>query len=367
MGQIIVTTQDCSLVNNNPCSVPVVLDKLTATESSQLLSLLVGNIPQDVARFVAEKLDFQPALLVSAAKRVKQLSGKKKKSVTDTWTEMLENIKSRYREEEWPYHIAAMNETTRSKLESVIETVIKRSNVTEECFHLLLLAGGSHLPLNVVTRFVANELNITEREVEFSVRDSPLTRVYANDDITISGVIYKLLCDVFAPSIRTEGMIRRLRRLCQFCVLNADDTCVTKVFKVMSPQIMQYVDLLDLCFREYEEQRSLHYELGKAFLCLLVDYSSAVRCFSKAISIFERANEITHPEYAQLLNSLGNVLRLTGSMEDACKYLSKSLKISKAIAVGSVSEDIASCLSSLGLVCLSQGIILNLIVWYPVF
>ena len=343
------------MVSDNPCSVPVVLDKLTSTESLQLLSLLLGNIPQDVARFVSEKLDFEPALLVSSAKRVKQVSAKKKKSVADTWTEMLENIKSRYKEEDWPYYIAAMNESTRSRLESVVKTEIKRSNVIEECCHLLVLASGSLLPLNVVTRFLANELNITEGQAELSIRDSSLTRVCTNDNITINGVMHKLVCDVFVQTIRTERMIRRLRRLCHFCVLNVHDTSITKVFKVMSLKIMQYVDLLDLCFREYEEQRSLHYELGKAFLCVLVDYSSAVRCFTKAISIFERSNDITHPEYAQLLNSLGNVLRLTGSMKDACKYLSKSLKILKTIAVGNDSEDIASCLSSLGLVCLSQG------------
>ena len=355
VGQIIVTTQDCCLASDNPYTVPVVLNKLTSTESLQLLSLLVGNIPQDVARFVSEKLDFEPALLVSAAKRVTQVSAKRKKAVADTWMEMLENVKSQYKEEEWPYYIAAMNETTRSRLESVVKTVIKRSNVIEECCHLLVLASRCLLPLNVVARFLANELDITEREAEFSIRDSSLTQVCTNDNITVSGVIYKLLSDVFAPTIRTEQMIRRLRRLCQFCVLNVHDTSITKVFKVMSPKVMQYVDLLDLCFREYEEQRSLHHELGKAFLCVLVDFSSAVRCFTKAISIFERCNDISHPEYAQLLNSLGNVLRLTGSMKDACKYLSKSLKILKAIAVGNGNEDIASCLSSLGLVCLSQG------------
>ena len=334
---------------------PVVLDRLTLTESLQLLSLLVGNIPQELAQFVSEKLEFQPALLVSAAKRVKLLSAKKKKSVADTWTEMLENIKSRYKEEEWPYYIAAMSETTRSKLESVVEMVIKRSNVIEECLHLLVLAKGSCISLDVLIRILANELNITEREVELSLRDSPLTRICSNDSITMSGVIYKLLCDLFVPAVRTQRMIHRLRRLCKFCILNTHDAAIAKIFKVMSPKIMQYLALLDLSFPEYEEQRSLHHELGKAFLCILVDYSSAVRCFTKAISIFEGSNDITHPEYAQLLNSLGNVLRLTGSMEDACKYLSKSLKILKTISAGTVSEDVASCLSSLGLVCLSQG------------
>ncbi|XP_028408872.1 uncharacterized protein LOC114531462, partial [Dendronephthya gigantea] len=354
-GQIIVTTPDRSWLTDNPCSVPVVLDRLTASESMQLLSQLSGDIPQDLAQFVSEKLKLQPPLLVSAAKRVDLLSKRKRKPVGETWTEVLENIKSRYKEEEWPYYISALDEKTRTSLESVALTVIGRSLVIEECFHLLVLAKGSYLPLQFVTRFLASSLNLTDKEVEQTLRNSPLLHVHPNDNIAISGVIYKILCDMLASAVRTERMIRRLRGLCKFCVSNTHDSAIGKVFKLLSSKIMQYLALLDLCFPECEEQRSLHYDLGKVFLCVLVDYSSAVRCFTKAISIFEGSNDISHPEYAQLLASLGNVLRLTGSMEDACKYLSKSLKILKVVLQGNVTEDVASCLSSLGLVCLSQG------------
>ena len=354
-GQIIVTTSDRSLVTDNPCSVPVVLDRLTSSESIKLLSQLSGNIPLNLAQFVSEKLKLQPPLLVSAAKGVKLLSMRKRKSVVDTWAEILENIKSRYREEEWPYYISALDENTRISLESVALTVMSRSCIIEECFHLLVLAKGSDLPLDFVTRFLASSLNLTEIKVEQTLRNSPLLRVCSNDKITINGVIYKILCDLLASAVRTERMIHRLRRLCKFCVSNTHDTTVGGVFKLLSSKIMQYLALLDLCFAECEEQRSLHYDLGKVFLCVLVDYSSAVRCFTKAISIFEESNDISHTEYAQLLTSLGNVLRLTGSMEDACKYLNKSLKILKVALRGNVTEDVASCLSSLGLVCLSQG------------
>ena len=354
-GQIIVTTHDRSLLTNNPCSIPVVLDVLTSTESMQLMTLLVSNIPQDLAQFLLQNLEFHPAFIVSAARQVKFLSDKKKKPLSETWREIIENIKNRYKEEELPYYIAAMDETTRSDLESVIESTMKRSNVIEECFHLVVLARGSYLPLGFVIRFLLNHLNITEQEAEISLRNSPLIRVCDNGNITVNRVVYKLLHDVLASAVRTERMIHRLRNLSKFCISNAHETSVAKVFKVLSPKIMQYIPLLDLCFPENEQQRSLHHELGKAFLCVLVDYSSAVRCFTKAISIFEESNLINNPEYAQLLNSLGNVLRLTGSMKDACAYLSKSLKILKATSRGDVSEDVASCLSSLGLVCLSQG------------
>ena len=351
---MIVTTQDRSLVTDNPCCMPVLLDSLTLMESIELLSLLVGKMPQDLARFVSEKLEFQPAFLVSAAKRVKLQSAKENKSVVDTWTEMLQIVQNRYKED-WPYYHAALNETTRSKLKSSMETVSKRSNSIEECFHLLLLAKGCHLPLDFVTRFISSDLSISEREVEHCLRDSPFIGVSSNDTVAISGMIYKLCYDVFAPAIRTERMIHRLRRLCKFCVLNTHDTVVAKVMKTMSPKLMQYLALLDLRFSAHEEQRSLYHELGKAYLCVLVDYSSAVRCFTKAISIFEESNDIAEPEYAQLLNRMGNVLRLTGNTDEAWKYLTKSLKLLKAISCDSDSEDVAGCLSSLGLVCLSQG------------
>lgn len=351
---MIVTTQDRSLFTDNPCCMPVLLDSLTLMESIELLSLLVGNIPQDLARFVSEKLEFQPAFLVSAAKRVKLQSAKENKSVVDTWKEMLQIVQKRYKEE-WPYYHTALDEKTRSKLRSTIETVTKRSNSIEECFHLLLLAKGSHLPLNFVTRFISSDLNISEREVEHCLRDSPLIGVSSNETVTISGIIYKLCCDVFAPAIRAQRMIHRLRRLCNFCVSNTHDSVVAKVMKTMSPKLLQYLALLDLCFSAYEEQRSLYHDLGKAYLCVLVDYGSAVRCFTKAISNFEESNDTAQPEYAQLLNSMGNVLRLTGSTEEAWKYLTKSLKLLKAISCDNNSEDVAGCLSSLGLLCLSQG------------
>lgn len=351
---MIVTTQDRSLVTDNRCCVPVLLDSLTLMESIQLLSLLVGSIPQDLARFVSEQLEFQPAFLVSAAKQVKLQSAKDNKSLVDTWKEMLKVVQNRYKEV-WPYYHAALDETTRSKLKSTIEMVTKRSNVIEECFHLLLLAKGSHLPLNFLTRFISSDLNISEREVEHCLRDSPLIGVSSNDNVVMSGIIFKLSCDIFAPAVKAQRMIHRLRRLCKFCVSNAHDAVVAKVMKFMSPKLMQYLALLDLRFAAYEEQRILYHELGKAYLCVLVDYSSAFRCFTKAISTFEESNDIAGPEYALLLYSMGNVLRLTGSTEEAWKYLTKSLKILKAISCDNVSEDVAGCLSSLGLVCLSQG------------
>ena len=354
-GQLIVTTQDRTLVADNPCTVPVILDRMTLKESLELLSLLCDGIPQDLAEFVSEKLEYQPAFLASAATQVKLLSGKKKKSMVETWAEMLENIKCRYKEEEWPYYVSVMDEPTHAKLESVIELVMKRSKVIEECFHLLVLAKGSSLPLAFITRFLSIQLNMTERHIERTLQDAPLLSLRGDNCVGMNGVLYKCLCDIFVPAVRTEQMIHRLRQLCHFFVTNMHDTAASKVFRLLSSKILQYLALLDLCFPEYEEQRSLHHELGKAFLCVLVDYSSAVRCFTKAISIFEGSNDVMHPEYARLLNSLGNVLRLTGSMEDACKYLSKSLTILKAMTRGNVSEDVASCLSSLGLVCLSQG------------
>lgn len=350
-----MTAYDRSLVMDNPYTGSILLEGLSPRESFDLLSQLAGPIPTDLAQFVAEKLDFQPSLLVCAAKRVRELSVKEKKSVVKTWTEMLENIKSRNKEDEWPYYIASLTGTTRFHLESVLETVIKRSNIIEECFHLLVLAKGCNLPLKLVERFISKQFDVSEEYVEMTLRDAPFLRICDNKGIKVNGVVYRLLCDLFASTIRSERMINRLRTLCQFCIINTQDNSATKVFRQISTKIMQYLALIDIGFRDYEERRSLHHELGKVFLWVLVDYTSAVRCFTKAISIFEESKETTHPEYAQLLNSLGNVLRLTGNMDDAFKYLSKSLKINKSITQGNVSEGIASCLSSLGLLCLSQG------------
>ena len=86
-----------------------------------------------------------------------------------------------------------------------------------------------------------------------------------------------------------------------------------------------------------------------------MDYASALRYLTAAMSIFEKSSTTEHPGYARLLNILGNVLRLTGKLEAAKKYLRMSLKLLQNTSGGDASEDFANCVSSLGLVFLAQG------------
>lgn len=359
-GQIIFTTADKSVVEDNPYTLCVFLsNRLSSDEAFQLLSAIAGPLHPVTAATVSEKLGYQAMFLVSAANQVKKLSVKYGKSAGEMWKEFLESLKNRHKDEELPYYLAALTKTTRSNLESVMQLLTKRSPIYKECFHLLVLAKGAALPFSSVTRFLSYQLNLSQEEVDYLLRGCPIQVISSkgsHDFVEVNGVIYKLLCDIFISSVRTEEMVQRLRCICHFAVKNAHDVSVCRVFKLVTPKILQYLSLLDLRFPENAEQRSLHHELGKAFICVLVDYPSAVQCFMKAMAIFESADDKTHPEYARLLCSLGNVFRLTGSSDEACKYLSKSLRLLNiSSTTGLQNEDIASCLSSLGLVYQSQG------------
>ena len=358
-GQFIITTQHQPMELDDPHTSCISLSQgLSSDESFQLLSSIAGPLDHETAEIISEKLGHHPMFLVSAAHRIKQVSLKSQTSATVACKEHLESLRNRCKDDEIAYYLAALSPAMRSNLESVIEVVMKRNPVYEECFHLLVLARDSGLPVSFAIRFLSYLLKLSETEVEFLLRYCPILVFSMRgtlEFVQVNEVIYKLLCDTLLPSVRTEQMVERLRGICHFAVKNAHDPMVYKVFKQFTPQILQYLSLLDHCFPNCADQRNLHHELGKAFLCVLVDYSSAVRCLTKAMSIFENANEITHVEYARILSSIGNVFRLTGSTDEASKYLNKSLKLLKVVYNGRPNEDVANCLSSLGLVYHSQG------------
>lgn len=358
-GQIIVTTQDKSMVPDSPYTTCISLSNgLSFEESFQLLSAISGPPDPSTAKIVSEMLGGQPMFLVSAANRIKKLSTKSRKPAEVTWKEQLESLKTRHKEEELPYYLAALDQPMRTKVESVIKMLMRRSPVYEECFHLLVLAQGAGLSLKFLVKFLSSQLNLEDKEVELLLRESLILRTIVRSYhafVEVNGVVYKLLADLLTPSVRTERMVQRLRYICHFAVKMMHDPTLQKVFKRFTPKILQYLSLLDRRFPDCAEQRSLHHELGEAFLCVLVDYSAAVQCFTKAMSIFENANEVAHLEYARILSSLGNVFRLTGSMDEACKYLNKSLQLLKALYNGLLNEDVAGCLSILGLIYQSKG------------
>ena len=230
-GQVLITTQDMSSIpSNSSFTVHISVSQgMNPIESCEFLADLSGLVEnEDFVNEVAEKLDYQPLALASAAFYVKQLR-ESKASPQFTWKDYLKKFdegKRNLTEMKLSKVNQAYSLTMSTAVLLSVKTFAENDLILKHVFTLLSFVSHKPLPLDIVKSFVIGiEKNDDEQNVRLQILQCSLILLSENKNsvfISLHRVVHDSIKLYIFDEIEVNTKLRVPLYVLQFLLEHKD-------------------------------------------------------------------------------------------------------------------------------------------------
>ena len=228
-GQMLITTQDTQYIpSTNSFSCHISVSKgMEPKDAFFLLSKLSGIAYSELEENVAEKLDYQPLTLASAAIFVKEIR-QAKFLKNFGWSEFLKKLDEGKRSttEDNLANTNPINPSTMTKaITLAVESQINSDRVVKQLFNFLSLCTPQPLNLSLAINYIRNAVDATDKElICLRIRRCSLL-IFEEDEagcrIRVHQVVHnaiKTLINAYGESPKPEVVNRAFATLNQFII-----------------------------------------------------------------------------------------------------------------------------------------------------
>ena len=366
-GQMLITTQDTqSIPSTNSFSCHISVSKgMEPEDAFFLLSKLSGIAYSELEENVAEKLDYQPLALASAAifvKEIRQANFLKHFG----WNEFLKKLDKGKRSttEDNLANTNPIYPSTMTKAISLaVESQIRSDRIVKQLFNFLSLCAPQPLNLSLAINYIKNAVGATDNElICLRIRRCSLL-IFEEDEagcrIRVHQVVHnaiKTLINAYGESPKPEVVNRAVATLNQFIIeISPENRTLDSMHIVPHLKALAYhVFLKGRVSQVYYE--SILKTFGNFGLTCQAhcEFNVAKRFFNLLADVQLKEFGAEHVYVATTHNSLGLIHQDLGDFEQAKEYLQRSLAIileklgDKHVAVATTYDNLGTIHGKLG-------------------
>ena len=366
-GQMLITTQDTqSIPSTNSFSCHISVSKgMEPEDAFFLLSKLSGIAYSELEENVAEKLDYQPLALASAAifvKEIRQANFLKHFG----WNEFLKKLDEGKRSttEDNLANTNPIYPSTMTKAISLaVESQIRSDRIVKQLFNFLSLCAPQPLNLSLAINYIKNAVGATDNElICLRIRRCSLL-IFEEDEagcrIRVHQVVHnaiKTLINAYGESPKPEVVNRAVATLNQFIIeISPENRTLDSMHIVPHLKALAYhVFLKGRVSQVYYE--SILKTFGNFGLTCQAhcEFNVAKRFFNLLADVQLKEFGAEHVYVATTHNSLGLIHQDLGDFEQAKEYLQRSLAIileklgDKHVAVATTYDNLGTIHGKLG-------------------
>ncbi|XP_022780872.1 uncharacterized protein LOC111322091 [Stylophora pistillata] len=367
-GQLLITTQDTeSVPSTSPSTQHISVSKgMFPDDASSLLRLLSGVTDDKMERKIAQRLDYQPLALASAAIYVRQFQ-KGSRVSNFGWTDFLNKLEKgqRYATE---VILAETNpgysKTMTMAIRLVLQKVLTSDRALDHLFTFLSLCAPQPILKDIVVDYIMEmEKEFEDKdEIEVKISRCPLLLLEEEEScvyIKVHGVVHYVVNSVTRNSARDKRIKSVLGALSSFCRFQDQDSLFigTKIV----PHLAEVIRDAERLFSkegipevaQIGELNLWHYSnvfttLGR--MCYNhSQYQAAKSYFGAVLTIIKLRDPSNELEKTNIYNHLGLVHRQLGNLEQAKDFHKRALDVLLE-KLGPEHVDVATSFNNLGLV-----------------
>ena len=359
-GQMLITTQDTqSIPSTNSFSCHISVSKgMEPKDAFFLLSKLSGIAYRELEENVAEKLDYQPLALASAAIFVKEIRQAKVLN-NFGWSEFLKKLgegKRSTTEDNLANTNPIYPSTMTKAITLAVESQIKSDRVVKQLFNFFSLCAPQPLNLTLAINYIRKAVDATDNElICLRIRRCSLL-IFKEDEagcrIRVHQVVHnaiKTLINAYGESPRPEVVNRAVATLNQFIIEISPENMTLDSMHIVPhlKAIADHVFLKGRVSQVYYERILKTFENFGLTCQAHCEFNVAKRFFNLLAGVQLKEFGAEHVYVATTYNNLSLIHEDLGDFEQAKEYLQLALAISRE-KLGDKHVDVATTYDNLG-------------------
>ena len=361
-GQMLITTQDTqSIPSTNSFSCHISVSKgMEPKDAFFLLSKLSGIAYSELEENVAEKLDYQPLALASAAIFVKEIR-QAKFLKNFGWREFLKKLDEGKRsttEDNLANTNPIYPSTMTKAITLAVQSQIKSDRVVKQLFNFLSLCAPQPLNLSLAINYISKPVDATDNElICLSIRRCSLL-IFEEDEagcrIRVHQVVHnaiKTLTNAHGESPKPEVVNRAVATLNQFIIeISPENRALDSMHIVPHLKALaDHVFLKGRVSQVYYESILKTFENFGLTCQAHCEFNVAKRFFNLLAGVQLKELGAEHVYVATTYNSLGLIHQDLGDFQKAKEYHQRALAI-RLEKLGDKHVEVATTYNNLGLI-----------------
>ena len=360
-GQLLITTQDIqSIPSTNSFSCHISVSKgMEPEDAFFLLSKLSDIADSELEKNVAEKLDYQPLALASAAIFVNEIR-QTRVSKKFGWGEFLKKLDEGKRsttEDNLANTNPIYPSTMTKAITLAVESQIMSDRVVKQLFNFLCLCAPQPLNLSLAINYI-RKVDATDNElICLRIRRCSLL-IFEEDEagcrIRVHQVVHnaiKTLINAYGESPKPEVVNGAVATLNQF-IIEISPENRTRDSMHLVPHLRALADhvfLKGMVSQVYDESILKTFENFGLTCQAHCEFNAAKRYFKLLAGVQLKELGAEHVDVAKTYNNLGVVHQDLGDFEQAKEYYQLALAISLE-KLGAQHVDVAATYNNLGVI-----------------
>ena len=349
-GQLLITTQDTTSIPLTSSSIDhVSISKgMELDDASSLLAVLSGVADSDMAREVAQALDYQPLALASAATYVKQVRQNKTTS-NFGWKDYLEKLRKGQRcktetilSETNPSYPNSMT----AAIALAVEKVMISDKIIDHTFNFLSLCAPQPLSLDIVINYIPNvDKDVEDKELICMRIKRCSLLLFEEDESGVYIRVHQVVHDAIKTAVKDptesqhlEAVNGAITSFCQFVddIPQENRGNLDTIFIV--PHLKSLIISIEYVFPQGRMFQVVHNSMAENFYthkfenlgdicCEHCEFYTAKKYHEHSLAV--KMNKVG-PEHANVAASywkLGFFHQALGDLEQAKEYYDRALTI----------------------------------------
>ena len=358
-GQLLITTQDTAAIPSESTFIDhiSVSKGMEPEDASLLLTKLSGISDKELEEKVAEKLDYQPLALASAAIYIKEIR-QSKASKDFGWSGYLKKIEEGKRNamELTLAHTNPIYPNTMTKsITLAVETQSTSDKIVYDLFSFLSLCAPQPLNLSIAVNYLAKNDEADRELISSKIRRCSLL-LFEEDESSCFIRVHQVVHDAIKYLMNKEGQHQE--------VVNRTVKVFNQFIANISPEngtleTIHIVPHLKALFHNVSKEGTVPQVYDESILIAFANFGQtcethcefhvAKRFFEQLSCVEKRTFGTEHVDVATTYNNLGSVHMQLGDFETAKEYHEHALTTFRK-KLGAEDVDVATSYNHLGLV-----------------